>query len=72
MDDNHIANTIMRYPDAIDMPCEPFGYRTVAWADFALANPDIAEQVAADIAIKGSSRIGGGAAPLIVILRGKI
>lgn len=66
----YIKNTIMQYPRAVDLPAEPFGYRTVAWEDFARDNPDIADDVAIQIATFGSARIGGGAAPMI-ILRGR-
>lgn len=66
----YIKNTIMQYPRAVDIPCEPFGYRTVSWRDFSRDNPEIADDVAIQIAVKGSAVIGGGAAPF-VILRGK-
>ena len=65
-----MTNTIARYPLYVEIPAQPFGWRKVAWADFAAANPDIAEDVACDLVIYGSSRQGGGAAPEITILRG--
>ena len=39
----------------------------MAWSEFVEANPDIAPEVAADLAVYGLSTIGGGAAPTVRI-----
>lgn len=62
-------DTILTYPTAVELPAEPFGWRAVSWAAFSAANPDVANDVAMQIAVYGVARVGGGAAPLITIRR---
>ncbi len=70
---NPIGNTIAHYPEAVQLPDESGqGWRTVSWADFADANPEIADDVALQIAIHGRAVAGGGAFAETVILRGRL
>lgn len=64
-----MIDTILAYPTAVEIPAEPFGWRAVSWAAFSAANPDVADDVAMQIAVYGVARVGGGAAPLITIRR---
>ena len=66
----YIPGTILSYPRAVALPAAPFGVRIVDWDEFAADNPDIADDVALQIAIHGRAHVGGGAAPLIKIGRG--
>lgn len=68
-----IPGTICGYPRAVALPAEPHGVRIVPWADFARDNADLGDdlnRIALEIACFGRARIGGGAAPEILILRG--
>lgn len=67
---NYIGKTILTYPRAVMVSAQPSGWLPMSWQDFAEANPEIADEVALDIALRGVSHVGGGAAPLITILRG--
>lgn len=71
---DYIANTIHKYPLAVEMRCEDDEipvWERMTWADFAEANPDLTEWVGLEIATRGTCTVGGGAAPLFTIRRAR-